>query len=81
MFFNQIIWYFHYDILGEPTIIFATYWVNLNYDILGEVYDILGEFATYWERFATYWEITTYWEGCDILGLYRPYFSVSVLTF
>ena len=68
---HQFIWYFLYDILGDPTIIFAIYWVNLSYDILGEVYDILGEFATYWERFATYWEITTYREGCDILGLYK----------
>ena len=57
---------FLYDILEDPTIVFAIYWVNLSYDILGEVYDILGEFATYWERFATYWEIMTYW-GCTTL--------------
>ena len=60
--------------MGDPTVFLATYSVklaNYDYDKLGEVYDILGEFATYWERFATYWEITTYREGCDILGLYK----------
>ena len=62
--------------MGDLTVFLAPYSVklaNYDYDKLGEVYNILGEFATYWERFATYWEITTYREGCDILGLYNSY--------